>query len=129
MGNTMLTEWRAVYSDDTFLDQYSGDKENKYTDINRSKLKSFVLFRDNKPAIVLHLDSNKRLIYRKRTALHFSPEKYEESIYLVGWQETKDNKNCQMICVLFPDGRIEAIDGFKENHKWFYPVEMIKEEL
>ena len=128
MSNTMLTEWRAVYSDDSFLDQYENGTENKYTDIDRSKLKLFALFRNGNPAIVIHLDSNKRLIYRKRVALHFTPERYEEVIYLVGWQENIKGMNVQSLSVLFPDGRVEVTDGFKENHKWFYPVNFIKEE-
>ena len=41
---------------------------SKYTDIDRSKLKSFELYIDDKHVITLHLEPGQRLIYRRRVA-------------------------------------------------------------
>ena len=55
--------WKVVYNDDTELYQHNTDgTTNKYTDIDRSKLTKFILFRENKTVIVLNLDENKILI-------------------------------------------------------------------
>jgi ribosomal protein L32 len=40
--------WRAIYSDGSYLEQFNKDgKENKYQDIDRSRLVSFELFETN----------------------------------------------------------------------------------
>lgn len=123
----MRTEWQAIYNDGTTLSQYNEDRgENKYTYIERDKLIQFVLLRDNAPKVVIHLNQNKKLIYRMRTAAN--NKGIIERVYLAGWQERVDNSNTQMISFLFEDGHIEIVDRFYEDHVWFYAINFIAEE-
>lgn len=118
--------WKVVYNDKTELPQYNDDgSENKYTDINRNKLIQFSLWEKDLdiPVLVIHLDSQKRLIYRRRVALTFDGRK--TIVHLVGWQENVEGKNSQMICFAFEDGHIEVVDRFSENHPWFYPINFL----
>ena len=118
--------WLAIYNDGSSLPQFADGTENKYTDIDRSRLVKFILFVGDTPKLVIHLDKNKRLIYRRRVALSFSG--HQEIVYLAGWQELKHGINTQMICFLFEDGHIETVDRFYENHPWFYPVKFLPGE-
>ena len=125
-------EWKAIYNDGESLSQYNEKKgtENKYTDIDRSRLIQFVLLAEDNPKIVIHLDENKKLIYRRRVAVAFSGANAgkQETVHLVGWQEKKQGINTQMICFLFEDGHVEIVDRFYENHPWFYAVIFLSEE-
>lgn len=121
------TFWIAGYNDGTQLMQYELDgSENKYTDIDRSKLIQFILFRADKPAVVIHLDKKKKLIYRMRRAQN--NKGYEEVVYLAGWQEKRNGMNIQSIIFLFNDGHVELLDKFHENHLWFYAINFIPDE-
>jgi len=122
----MTTEliWKAVYNDGTELLQESGIK---YSDINREKLQQFELYKDNKLFLVINLDENKRLIFRKRVAMKVMSGD-TENVYLVGWQEKVNGSNIQNILFIFEDGHIEVVDRFYENHRWFYPIKFIEEE-
>lgn len=125
-------EWNAIYDDGESLSQYNekNGTENKYTDIDRSRLVQFVLLADGTPKIVIHLNENKRLIYRRRIAAAFSGTNAgnQETVHIAGWQEKKQGVNTQMICFLFEDGHVEIVDKFHENHPWFYSVIFLKEE-
>ena len=135
-------EWQAIYDDGETLSQYNEKKgrENKYTDIDRSRLVQFVLLADDIPKLVIHHDKNKRLIYRRRIAMVFSGPPAgkaeggnlstcnQETVHIVGWQERKKGVNTQMICFLFEDGHVEVVDRFREQHPWFYPVIFLPEE-
>lgn len=121
------TFWMAGYNDGTLLTQYEPDgRENKYTDINRSKLTRFILFRAGKPLVVIHLDNNKKLIYRMRRAQN--NKGYEEVVFFAGWQERRNGNNTQMIMFLFEDNHIEIVDRFYENHLWFYAMNFLPDE-
>ena len=125
-----MQKWKAIYTDGSELPQFNEDgTENKYKDINRSKLSKFVLLVDKNPKIVVHLDSNKKLIYRRRVAIRMVGNlKNQEAVYLVGWQENKNGINTQMICFLFEDGHVEVVDRFYENHPWLYSVNFLEVE-
>jgi len=124
-----MFHWKAIYNDGTYLSQYNeDDSENKYSLIDRSKLTTFILYNNTIPVIVLHLDQNKRLIYRKRIALRVGSG-IKEVVYIVGWQETKEGVNFQNILFLFEDGHIEVVDRFYKNHRWFRPIKFIPEEM
>ena len=114
--------WICQYNDGTEINS----NEHKYKDVDRSKLEKFILLHNDKPLVVLNLDQNKRLIVRRRTAITLQQK--SETVWIVGYQWT-DGKNYQMICFVFPDGTVEITDGFKENHKWLYPVTFRPEEL
>ena len=122
----MTTEltWCAIYDDDTELLQKDGVK---YSDIDRAMLKQFVIYKEDIPILVLHLDKDKRLIFRRRVAMKVISGK-QEVVYLAGWQETRNGVNVQHISFIFEDGHIEVVDGFKEGHPWFYPIQFIPEE-
>ncbi len=117
-------DWIAQYNDGTEIRSADGAK---YKDICRFKLEKFVLLHENKPLVVLNLDGNKRLIMRKRTAISMNSESM--SVWIVGWQEKVAGVNRQMVCFVFPDGTVEITDGFREGHRWFYPVVFRPEEL
>lgn len=119
--------WKAVYDDDTKLSQFNSDgSENKYTDIDRSKLVQFVLSFDTVPKLVIHLDKSKRLIYRRRVAMNSGG--IIQVVWLAGWQEKRNGINVQSVSFLFEDGHVEVVDGFKENHSWFYSINFLEEE-
>lgn len=123
--------WKAVYNDGTWLDQFNADSsENKYADIDRDKIIQFCVIMDNKTVVVIHLDSKKKLIFRKRVAMHVAGRKagQQEVVFLAGWQENRHGINTQMICFVFPDGRCEVVDRFREDHPWFYSIKFLPEE-
>ena len=124
-------EWKAIYTDGTELPQFNEDgSENKYGDIDRAKLKEFHLVQHKQIMAVVHLDSKKRLIYRRRVAQYMAgPKKgLREAVYLVGWQEKRGRVNVQVVCFVFEDGHIEVLDRFREDHPWFYSVNFLLEE-
>lgn len=126
----MLT-WVAVYNGNNTLPQYNEDGiESKYTDIDRDKLERFVLIdsETEQVKLVLNLDSSKKLIYRRRTAIDMHSEK-KEVVHIVGYQERIGRVTRQGIDFIFEStGHIEVTDGFKEDHRWFYPVRFLPEE-
>lgn len=124
-------EWCAVYTDGTTLRQYNeGGVEKKYIDIDRSELKEFILYVNGIKKVVINLDKNKRLIYRKRVAMVISgsTQGQQHIVYIAGWQEKRDDKNIQMLCFLFDDGHVELLDKFDESHAWSIPIIFRPEE-
>jgi len=121
--------WKVEYTDKSELYQYNDDgSSNKYTDIDRSRLNKFIILKDHKPFFIVNLDSNKRLIYRKRIAQEMNTKK-QEIVYLVGYQELVNGRNVQMIAFIFEtSGIIEVLDGFREGHAWFDKVNFLPEE-
>lgn len=121
------TEWQAIYTDGTTLPQYNEDgSENKYTAIERDRLIQFIIYRYTRPKLIIHLDRHKKLIYRMRRAENDRGE--QEAVYLVGWQEKRNGYNIQSLSFLFEDDHIEVVDGFKEDHPWFYSINFLSEE-
>jgi len=128
----MRTYWKAFYIDGTSLPQFNKDgTENKYLDIRRDELSKFILYQDDKPKVVIHLDKNKKLICRKRIAMNMF-SKIKEIVWLVGWQERRRGVNVQSLSFLFEDGRVEVLDRFKEEHPFesiiFLPEETLNVE-
>lgn len=122
--------WKCQYNDGTEI----SSKESRYQDIDRAKLEKFILLQveNDKPVLVLNLDGSKKLIVRMRTAMKMSGAK--ESVWIVGYQENLGaflgaGRTTQMICFVFEDGTIEVTDGFKADHKWFYPISFLPEEM
>jgi hypothetical protein len=126
-NSVINTFWRAIYENGESLSQIAPDgKENSYGDIDKRALTKFILYRYGEPIVVVHLDPNKKLIYRMRRAM--DNHGAEETVYLVGWQENRNGMNIQMIVFLFEDDHIEVVDRFHEGHPWFYPVQFLEEE-
>lgn len=123
----MLT-WKADYGD-SCLTQYNEDgTENKYGDIDRQSLKRFILMDGDKVRFILHVDPGKRLIYRRRTAIDVM-SRVQEVVYIIGYQENIQGYNKQALNFYFEStGHVETMDRFKEEHRWFYPVQFLPEE-
>ena len=120
--------WKAIYNNGTEINQYNEDGTvNKYIDIVRTGLVQFVIYNGDKSVLVVHLDSNKNLIFRRRVAMKLISSK-QEVVYLAGWQENKNGINIQQISFIFEDGHIEVVDGFKKDHKWFRPIIFLEDE-
>jgi len=114
--------WKAVYNDGTVLSQFNEDgSENKYLDIDRSKIAFFELFAGTKLIFRLHLEEGRRLICRRRVELNIMTGK-TESIFLVGWQQTVNGSNIQDIAYIFPDGHVELAGKWKEHRIFCEPV-------
>lgn len=110
--------WISHYSDGTTLHQFEGDKENRYEDIDRSRLSSFAVMEGEKAIVTCHIPSDGRLIYRQRVEKVAGQPEFR--VWLVGCQTTKSGVNSQYVLAIFPDGSIEAVDGFREGTPWFY---------
>jgi len=116
-----LVRWRAIYSDGTYFDQfknpYDEDEEdqNKYTDIDRNKLKGFMIYQGIKKIRILmylHLSEGCRLFMRRRTEKVVNG-KVKSVVYIVGWEKTlTSGDNQKIICVISDDG--EEIIVFDE---------------
>lgn len=122
----MEITWKAIYSDGKSLNQYNEGTVNKYTDIDRDKLKFFEIYDGDKLILRIHLEEGKRLIFRKRVAQTLTGKK--EVVYLAGWQKTVGKENIQSISYIFEDGHIEMSGQWKEESNWFYSPNLIKEE-
>lgn len=122
----MSINWIAQYNDGVVLSQFNEDgTENKYSDIDRERLERFVLLDGDQVRIVLNMDHGKKLIYRRRVAKSVL-NNLIDTVHIVGYQEAGRG---QTILFLFESsGHIEVTDGFKEDHKWFYPVRFLPEE-
>lgn len=124
----MEITWKAIYSDGKSLNQYNEDKSvNKYTDINRSILQFFELYKEEKLILRVHLEDGKRLIYRRRVSLHISGT-ITQVVYLCGWQKKVEGKNVQSISYIFEDGHIEMAGAWNEKSPFAYAPNLIKEE-
>lgn len=126
--NDLLT-WEADYGESS-LTQYNEDgTENKYTDIIRHSLKRFILQDERGVRFVLNLDPGKRLVYRRRVSMNLM-SKVKDTIHIFGYQEhIRNGFNKQVIFFYFEStGRLEITDGFKEGHRWFYPVKFLDVE-
>lgn len=131
-------QWKAYYNDGTSLPQFNAAGfENKYADIDRSKLEAFALFKDD--AIVpqfdngsglvfaLYLEPGQRLIFRRRVE---QPAGGEQTIvYMAGWQQTIEGRNVQSIAYIFPSGIVHMAGPWRENHPWFYSIQPLPEEI
>lgn len=117
--------WQAEYSNGSILNQYNDDgSKNSYRQIERKGLKTFSLLsvESGETTVTIELSPKKRLIWRMRTAKNLY-NGTEIRVYIVGWQQKVRGRNEQEIHCVFPDGRVETLDRFRENHPWAYPVQ------
>jgi hypothetical protein len=119
-------EWAAVYNDGSTFRQYEEDgSENLYVDIDRDRLTHFVLLCNGEMKARIHLNGDKRLIFRKRNFL--KGNKQIGQVFLAGWQETVNGANRKMLCFLFPDGHLEILPDFLP-HAVFCEIENYRPE-
>lgn len=105
--------WVAEYKDGTYLFQFEKGKENLFKDIDQKKLKKFWLLptREGLSIYCLHLQPWQRLIFVRRNYLTNKGTK--ETVYLLGWQATINNKNYKSIQFIQPDkNKIDISDNF-----------------
>jgi hypothetical protein len=80
--------WKAVYSDNTELNQYENGQEQSWKKIDLGKIKFFDLMDGDKRVFRLHLFDGRELVYRRRVVMNYNASG-ENIVYLVGWK--KDN--------------------------------------
>lgn len=130
MGITDTIKWRAVYNDDTFLDEQEPNGiEHAFKEINFKKLKVFQLINQQNIAICqVHINGDKRLIFTRRNLMTTGartimqgdvkvsvPADAHRVIIILGWQKTVNEVNSKAIFYLLPDGRIEMDDEWHED--------------
>jgi len=104
-------EWIANYKDGSSVCQKDGFK---YPSIDRSRLKSFDLLKDNKLVLRMNLSLNQKLIYRRRVQKKLlSKETFV--VYIVGWQQNISGVNVQHIHIVYPDSSIETINKWGDR--------------
>ncbi len=113
--------WRAVYEDGSGISQIENDgSTNKYQDIDRTKLKFFELWKENKLLFRLHLEEGRRLIYRRRVTINMNA-RVKWVVYLIGWQQTIQGRNVQDIAYIFEDGHVELAGKWKDDRTFCAP--------
>lgn len=123
----MAITWKAIYNNGMRLPQFNEDgSENKYPEIDRSRLSAFEIYNMDKLILRIHFEKGRRLIYRKRVSRGLSGK--QQAIYLIGWQQTIAGQNIQDIAYVFEDGHIELAGKWKEDHRWFYAPNLIAVE-
>jgi hypothetical protein len=100
-------KWIANYNDGTSLPQFNEDgTENKYIDIDRSKLSSFDMVEDKLILSVILERPTQKLICRRRVCVDLFGN-FKSAIWLVGWHENIGGKSIKSICYIYSDGHIE----------------------
>lgn len=127
-------QWRAIYRDGEMLAQYEGERENRYVDIDRSKLASFALLKDGLIKFMVHMDHpDQRLIYRRRVFMKQSADQSDGKrvFHLIGWRrKISDTETIQAIAVMGEDGSVDLISKWREDHVLFEtPVILPCEEI
>lgn len=106
--------WTAIYNDGIELEQFSGDKESLFKDIDQSKLTYFrvdcgkfqylldietgkiMIYLNGEPLKTIDLgynDAEHRLIYFKRHSHVLGVNSGHTVVDYLGWQTTIDGKN------------------------------------
>ena len=122
--------WEAVYNDGTNYKQFNKDgSENKYTGIDRLRLRRFNVYFGEKIIYAVFLHGNQKLIFRRRSLIHMTPKTNQEQteiIVVVGYHELIDTldgqKDRYTINYLNENGFIE-LDDHREN------LQLIQEEM
>lgn len=118
-----MIEWRAVYSDNTHLDQFAENGiENKYSDIDRTKLQAFDILHDGITVLRTDLSNKKRLIYRRRVKQR-GPSGAKQVVYLVGYQENINGVNKQVVNHIYERVLIEQHDKYIGGEPEYYDFE------
>jgi hypothetical protein len=117
-----MWKWRAVYTDGKYLD--AKDAEKGYADIDRTRLASFCLLKEDTVVFQLSLQPGQRLIWRKRTVI--TPGAGEQVWHLVGWQKTIQGENIQCISYIKEeDGYVLMAGEWQGDHILMGNVELL----
>ena len=96
--------WEAVYKDGSV---HTEEELKTSENVDRDQLKEFRLYED-KLIFVAHFNSNRRLIFRRRTTVKLNGE--QKVVYLVGWHEKIRGESVKSICYIH-DGLVEFDDA------------------
>lgn len=115
-------KWIAYYGTEQFAQYNEDGSENKYADIDRSRLTAFSLVKDGNLLVRFHFEPDMRLIYRRRVEMR--PGQGMTVCYLAGWQKTINGTNTQSIaCVFEHGGPIEFISEWRDG--WFEAPQLL----
>ena len=115
-----MLKWESVYNDGTVHNEEELKTSEK---IDRTKLKEFRLFKDNKILFQSFFKNpNRKLIFRRRVILDGFSGQYRDTVYLVGWHENIKGVSVKSICYIYSDGHIEFDDA--RNNLELVPCEM-----
>lgn len=118
--------WIAHYNDGSHFPQFNADEtENRYADIDRSRLTSFSLTNGPLQTFELHLCPGMQLIFRRRTEQRCGAAPFV--VYVVGYRTAATGD--QSYFYITETGEVNAVPGDpRSDHPWFYPVELLPEE-
>lgn len=113
------TTWKAVYANGGFLSQFNEDEtENKYPDIDRSKLIAFEIYKHKKLLFRMDLEKDMKLVCRRRTKKDILTNKIIGFVYIVGWHRKVNGKSEKKIAFVHDDGHVEFKLDWEESNKW-----------
>lgn len=108
-----MISWLAELRNGVVIPQFDCNGQAQSSDnIDRSQIKTFSLFDDDRRVLSIHLDHDDKLIYRRRVEQKETGE--TQAVYIVGCS------NKGYYSFLFEDGRVEIINSFVETDPWFY---------
>lgn len=99
--------WIAVYKDGS---KHTQEELKNSENVDRSQLKEFRLFNNEKLVFTAFFNSGRKLIFRKRTFLDGAGN-VKGFVYLVGWHERIKGVSVKSICYIYEDGRVEFDDS------------------
>lgn len=94
-----------------------------YDSIPRNDIIEFEVKKDEKSFILIKLDDNAKLIYRKRVEQTFGKDPI--IVYIFGWRKNGE----QSINYLLPDGSLIQSGKFKENDPLMYSPKLRECEI
>jgi hypothetical protein len=124
-----LYRWRAIHEDGFTLEEKPNDEFAVYSNINRKKLRVFELFNKETKEVKLSIKfyPGQRLIWRRRKEM--APGGKENTVHIVGKQQTINGANKQGIALLFErDGTVEFFERFDPSHPFLRPIKLLPEE-
>ncbi len=119
-----LWHWRAVYTDDSFLDEHpDGDTTHAFADIAMERLAAFWLMPQDASlphALIRVTDPRTRVIFFRRRTLTATQQELEQTdgligkltntLHVLGWQRTVNGRNVQSFTFIYPDGSMLVSD-------------------
>lgn len=114
------------YNDGTVLQL---DKDVTYGNIKRDGLEAVEVYKKDKGLVFqLFLESDYKLIYRRRVQIH-SNEEQSMIVYILGWRKKADGKDIQSINFIYEDNDIiQQLPRFNESHVLFCEPEYSEAE-
>jgi len=125
--------WLALYSNGGYLYQFDErGEEISSCKIDRASLAQFVFYGPYGPLVTLTPAKGDLFFYRRRTEMKTTGETLVA--HLFGTSTDFTTGDASVFCVLQPENQwvvpaVEAFNGFRPKHQWWYPIEPVAEEL